>query len=218
MEKRKKSISINIPPVRLFLEDIKEIETIYKENFETFKIQTLDFELDSTEELESIEKDKLSYISFKSSNPNIEVELTPSNAKIYSCDDDVKYYGIVTKLKNILNKRTSPLRHVFKDWILFFFISLPIIIYKYFPEPKKHEVLFPICAVASMMIIIVYGALGYYFVNKKHSVIYLTNRSSQKNIISRNKYKIILAGISAIFASVVTLLIMYFTGLFNLKN
>src|SRR4030043_175056 len=107
MRKIKKPISIKIRPIRLFLEDVKEIENVFKEHCETYTILTDDYELESLEELEKIGKEKITGLSFKSSKPDISLNISKNGVSIYSSPDneDITSTGILSKLKDILSAR-----------------------------------------------------------------------------------------------------------------
>ena len=137
MKKLEKSISIKIPPVRLFLEDVKAIEEVYKEHFETYEIRTNEFKLDSVEELKDIGKDKLSDLSFSSVDPYAHVKLSEYTAEIYSPRDDVKSTGIIAKLKNILAKRVTPIRYLAGNCLVFPFVILIYSFVYLFPSIRK---------------------------------------------------------------------------------
>ena len=210
MKKRRKSISVSIPPIRLYLEDIKKIEEVYKEHFETFKIITEDFEFDSVEDLKKLEKYKLSSLSFESSEPYIHVDLSRSNARIYSSNDDAESVGIVTKLKNILEKRITPLKFLLSNWIAFILIFLLIssnIIYSIFYGKSGIFILISFCSY--LILNSLWSILGWRLDLRKYSMIYLTNRISRRNFFSRNKDQIILAGISAILGSIATFFVLW---------
>lgn len=83
IKKIEKSINIELPPIKIFLEDIKAIEEILKDNCESFKIETKDYQLDSCDEFQQISETKLNYIKISSSQPFISIELEENIADIY---------------------------------------------------------------------------------------------------------------------------------------
>jgi hypothetical protein len=214
MKRIKKSISIEIPPVRLFLEELKAIEKVYKEHFETYKIKTEDFELDSLDELRDIEKAELKNLSFESSNPYIRVAFSPRNATIFSFEDSVNSTGIVTKLKNISDKGITPLRYLSSAWCWVPFNVLFLIFVLLFP-PKEYTVAFGIGLASFTGMAIVWILWSYRFATKKHSLIFLTSRRSQRNFFLRNKDQILLSVFSVVIGALISLLALWTKGVFQ---
>ena len=208
MRKIRKSIRIKIPLIRIYLEELKAIEEVYKENFETYEIITEDFELDSLDELKNIGKEKLSILSFKSSNPYIHVEFTPYDARIYSSEDSISSTGIVEKIKNILDKRITPLRYLISNW---WFVLLVILFWSFaliLPAQDK---------VGEGIVIVSFIGITFFWrfwaFTRKHSLIFLTNRRSQRNFFSRNKDKILLTIFGAIVGGFITFLVLWVLGM-----
>ena len=130
MKKIPKSIDINISPVVLYVEDLEEIEEIYKDNFKDYKIIAKskkledDFEFSSIKELtEDFNKKgivKLNNLSFSAYDPYICTEFENTNARIYSSDNDVKSIGITNKLKNTADKRPAGYKYLGNFLLMFF--------------------------------------------------------------------------------------------------
>ena len=218
MKRKEKPSSVEIPPVRLFLEDLEEIEEVYKKYCKELKIETEDFEFDSVEELKNIGKDKLNSLSFNSHDPYISVNFSPSNARIYSSEPDPKSVGIVAILKNILDKRLTPLRHLISKWVLIILnilLFISVMAFLILKDLNENMNIIAIIPLSFFIFWILWMMWGWRFDIKKHSVIYLKNRSSKKNFFSRKKDDIILAIISSIFGCLLTLLVIYLTGKFK---
>ena len=213
MKKIPKSISIKISPVVLYIEDLEEIEEIYKDNFENYKIIAEskkledDFEFDSVQELtERLNRKnivKLNNLSFTAYNSCMDIDFRDIEAKIYSSNNDVKSIGITNKLKNVADKR--PMSHkylsnylpMFLLFNLFLFLSSSINI---LPEPV-HK----ITNVLLILLFIIWSFWWYNLKTKNYSIIYLERKSLQKGFLERNKNVIGLIGtIIAIFGIIIT--------------
>ncbi len=197
MKKIPKSISIVISPVVLYIEDLEEIEEIYKDNFEDYKIIAKskklenDFEFNSVQEFtENFNKRniiKLNNLSFKAYNLSIDVDFKNDIAIIYSSDNEAKSTGITNKLKNIANQRPlfyKVLNNIFLFYIFFFVVLL---LDKLLPEMNF------IIIIISLLLVL-WGFWMYNLLTKNYSIIYLKRRNLQKGFLERNKIAIELIG------------------------
>ena len=212
LKKVTKSISIKIPPIRLFLEDVAAIEEVYKDYCKGYKIITDEYELDCTEDLRKIEKDKLGQLCFKSSEPYIVVDFYPNRARIYSSDSSIISTGIVSKIRAILAKRTTPLRY-FTSIRLVAVVGVALALsWQFFGKILSNTNELRIIALTVLGIWICWFACAATFENKHYSLIYLKTKSSQKNFFLRNKDQVLLAIFSAFIGAAMTVLVLWVMG------
>ena len=204
MEKIKKNRDIDIPPVRLYMEDIREIEEIYRQNCKEYKIRTEDFVFDSSEELKSINEKKISNLYFESSNPSISMRLYKRYGVISGYNDEVSVLGIVTKIKSVLDKRVTPLRYIDSKWFVIFIVFLSLLSFQwalsFYRLADKVDKLFLFVSYLILSSLLLFSWMAFTLF-MKHSVIYLFDKSSQKNFFSRNKDQIVLVTIGAILGA-----------------
>lgn len=212
LKKVAKPISIKIPPIRLFLEDVEAIEEVYKEYCKEYKITTDEYELDCTEDLRKIEKDKLGELCFESSEPHIVVDFHPSRASIYSSDSSVISTGVVSKIRAILAKRTTPLRYFAKFWLVIVMTGAVALSLPLFGKILPNIEMFPIMAFSVLGILICWIVWAAMFEDKYYSLIYLKTRSSQKNFFLRNKDQVLLSIFSAFLGAAMSFLVLWAMG------
>lgn len=202
MKKIPKSIDINISPVVLYVEDLEEIEEIYKDNFEDYKIIAEskklgdDFEFTSVKELtENFNKKgivKLNNLFFRAYDPYICTEFKNINVRIYSSDNNVKSMGITNKLKNAIDKRPVVYKFLANNYLFLVSIFILLLVDKLLFET------YPIIIMVLLLLYLAWGFWSYNLLTKKYSVIYLKRRNLQKSFLSENKNRIILAIILAL--------------------
>jgi hypothetical protein len=71
IKERKHDLSKILPPVKLFLEDLRRLESIYRDNCESYQIVTDKYELSSFKELEDLENHQIAELKIVSLNPYI---------------------------------------------------------------------------------------------------------------------------------------------------
>ena len=210
MKKIKKSHSIYITPIRLFLEDIQTIEDIYKQYCKSFTIKTDDYVLDTTAELKEINKEKISRLSFESFDPHIHVDLSECTARIYSRKDDPNSLGIVAKLKEVLDKRVTSWRFIFSSWIM---IPAQILLWVFYWTFLCVNSLSMISGLTIIpLIMVLWYVAQYRFKSKKHTIIYIVNKKNLPNFFRRNKDQIVLVVISAIVGGIISFFLFWITG------
>jgi uncharacterized membrane protein len=190
MKKLEKSIFVNLPPVKLFLEDIEAIEEIYKENCETFEIRTDSYILNSSEELRNLGQEKLNYLYFGSWNPYITLEIEGNSVHIYSGRDDAISIGIVNKIKSILDRRINFLSYFANSWILIIILN-SINLFLFWLNHTNSKVWVSNTELVNSLIIM----FCVFFASTKKSVAYLEN-SKSKNFftINRNQFFLLISG------------------------
>lgn len=207
MKKLKKSISIRIPSVTIFLEDIKEIEEVFKENCNLVKIHTESFELDSYTELQNIGEEKLNCLSFISYEPSIHLELGIYDAYIYSQSDDAVSTGIVNKLKEILDKKVNLIKYVSNYKLIVLLNALNLMLYVL--NQRNQSLYFEVAEYANVLVIIL---LVFLSLKIKHSTIFVKNKNENK-FLKNHKNQILLLIIGGCITLGVQILVQTFVQL-----
>lgn len=207
MKKIPKSVFIKISPVVLYIEDLEEIEEIYKDNFENYEIIAEskklenDFEFTSIKELEEDFNKrgivKLNNLSFEAHDPYIRTEFENIDAMIYSSDNDVKSIGIINKLKNATNKGPK-----FYKFLNYYSALISVFIFLLIGELLSKMEMDIIINIILWLLYVLWYIWLYNLLMKNYSTIYLKRRNLQKSFLSENKNKIILALIFA-FISII---------------
>ena len=228
MKKKEKSHKVELPQVKLFLEDLEAIEDVFNKDCDKYKIETEDYEYNTIEELKKNERGKLDSIRIFSSKPLIEFSLQKKSAEIFCGKDDTISIGISSKIEKIIGKRvaTSKLFSSQKIpqaiFLMIISISLTLfLLYKIIPDFKKisdnyfnEESYFNILNILAVALVIL-AFFQKYVSERKHSKIYLEYKSHHKNFLTRNKDQIILSIISAllgaIFGIIGTILVFWVT-------
>jgi len=207
MKKIPKSISINISPVVLYIEDLEVIEEIYKENFDDYKITAEHKKLEDNFEFASVQElikyfnkksiFKLHNLSFETCNHYINTDLISYKAELNSLDNDVKSIGITDKLKNAIDKRPMVYKYLSNYLLMLFLFNLSLsllflLLTNILPEP-----IHTIVSVSLILFFIIWNLWWYNLKTKNYSTIYLKRRSEQKSFWSEKKNSIILLFISA---------------------
>lgn len=116
MKKLPKSISIFLSPSRLFLNDLELLEEVYKDNCQSYKINTKDYEIDCVEEIKQLGSSKFNFIQINSYNPSVTLTISSDFTEIYSSTNNILSTGIITKLQELLKHRRSPLIYSTSTW------------------------------------------------------------------------------------------------------
>jgi hypothetical protein len=204
MEKIKKSINIEIPPLKLYINDLIDIFKIFKDNFKSFKIKTDEYLINSIDELETYHKKIINELNFESSDPFIHLNLHRSGASIYSSNDDAFSSGIAYKLYNILKKNLNKLRFFSNNWIqiplqLLFLIFLTLSL-------KFKKIIFVLITIFIILFIIFWIIWSVRFSMRNHTIIYLYKKN-EDNFFKRNFDKLLLRLITLILGSLLTIIV-----------
>ncbi len=214
MIKKKKSIRVKIPAIRLYLEDLKEIEGVFNENTKEHQIETNEFEYKNLEECLNHQTgqgiDILNDVSFSSHNPYISLEFKKDSAALYGSEDSTNTYGIIHKIQAILRKRFRFVRYFANAW----FPLLLIILLNLIPRETagylaKYSIPLAIAILVSyILIIFLFLIWGFRLSMINHSIVHLKNRNSYEGFFTRKKDEIIISLISAIVGAIISVIVM----------
>lgn len=127
MKKNDNWLTKEYSPIKLYLDDLENIEEVLKSSSDIVSIKTEDYEYDSIDELCNHVKAKtvrIKTLEFKTSNPYISIEFTKSRARVHVSSSD-KNAGIFFKLDQIISSRTRNPKWLFSPY--FILVSPPLI-------------------------------------------------------------------------------------------
>jgi len=215
MKKIQKPLSKELPPVKIYLDDLKQIYEILKEKVKSIEITTEDYEVDDINQLKNLDSKKLNYLSMECSDPHITIEFDSSSASIYFAEDSTYNRGILSEIEEILTKRRVFLgRFLASNWAFglngmfvgFFFFAMVSIIRSNFMSAGW---LF----LALLLLFCILMVLQFRFALRGYSTIVLSERRELVSFWKRNSDQILVAIIAAIIGSLITVAALW---IFNL--
>lgn len=217
MKKLIKNFSKDFPPVRLYLEDLVEIENVLKKICKNIEISTEDHVLENLlEDLKKINKDKISSLHFHCSDPYITLDFNKSSIRTYVWDqDNLTAMGALLKIESILKKRIAFTKYLSLNpnskFYWFFFFPLIVLVGSGKIGIPKHELFFNILFLGAF---ILWFFASFIFSFKEYTIIYLMNRSDHSNIFVRNKDQLFVNFLCILAGIILTL---FFQAVFKIK-
>jgi len=191
LKKKSRIFTDKLRPVKLYLDDIRSISNVYKENNIEYSIDLADYKIDSIDDLTEIKEPYITRMILRSYSSGINLWMTSSYIDLEFPDNPASI-GIAKKIKDILKKRTNYISYITGENISMFYIFILMIIFMLLLPPKG---IFPLYR---PIIIIFIASLILYFISsmflfiKQYTIIYLKEKSSEPNFFIRNKDKIYL--------------------------
>jgi hypothetical protein len=231
MKELPKPYQRHYPPMRLYKDDIQEIERIFKNNFQEYTLVADKYQLSDITDLDNIHKKHITNFSlaYHHSDKNapfrggglLSLALTHDNAWLY-LSNDTNYYllsfaaqldAILSKKRTVLGLLTQAKVSLLGSLLVFTFGVIGGFITWPYSDPFGHSIL-----LISLIFLTFIGWAWIMFAGYinmyKHTIILLTYSTAKTNLFSRNKDQIILAVtvglITMVIASVVTALIVYY--------
>jgi hypothetical protein len=228
VKKIEKYITNHHPPVRFYLEDLKELEGIFENNFDKYTIQDGEYEYKDLNELIDQGKSSIDHLKFsgedKSSGKNyhepklyLEIEKSSLILSSYSVDDKIE--GIIARVEKIINNR-SRVNSLFKNdtfvnrvFFLYILLGAIIMIATGKVVSDGDNTIFHLDPIISFLVVGIFLLMILYIIliSRKKSIIKLILKEQEQSFYSRNKDQIWLSIMSAIVGGIITLAIIYFT-------
>ena len=222
MKKKTKTIVTELPPIKIYLDEIQDIvEFLYGEvGKDKVMIETENYRIEDPGDFKTIDEEQLDSLIISTANPySIEVRLTSYRATI-NAHDDTKSLGISSKIESILMRGKRSVANIFKKlrdsvygvvgMSLVSFVVAGIIIIWMKPLVKVDPVFF-----APLLLISIYCLISIpiFFVGiKRYSIIILKNRKETPTFWKRNKDQIsmiIFTGLVTFFFGVLTTILAF---------
>lgn len=187
-------------PVKLYLDDLKKIEAMLNEVSKDIKIESEGYEFSNIDELIQLQKESIETLCMKIYNPYLSIEFKKNEVWLYIADDTALSRGIYEKIKDYLYKHKRNLSWVRKNSL---YTSIILIGYSIISGffIKYMGITF---AKINLAFMIGMFLLVIYFSRAQFSLIYLVRRVEKPSFVERNKDRIILSIISAVFGGLVT--------------
>ena len=129
MKELKKTISVSLPPIRLYLDDVQRIYDILKKNCERIDIKTDKYEFNDVSDLEKLKATKIHKLDFSCYTPYISIGFNTSSARIYIGEDTTLNRGVLSEINEVLsNCRRNVVRLFIKSNPSFYLTSVAIIL------------------------------------------------------------------------------------------
>jgi len=211
MKKLKKWIIKELPPVKLYLDDLDSIYEILRQKVKNIDIKTEDYVVEDVKQLKNLGTEKLHHLSIECSDPNIDIQFYPGWVKIQFYEDSTYNRGILSEIEDIINKRRVLLgSFLTSNWAFFLngglFSGSLIGLWE---MPQTYMWLF----LALLLISILSLIFLWKFRITSYSTIMLLERKEETSFWKRNKDEVFIAIISAIAGSLVTIFIMWISNL-----
>lgn len=134
---------MDLPIAKLYLDDLKKIDEILKENSLIYKVTLDEYELESIGEILSIkDKQEFTKLSIRAIEPHFYLSLgTSLTARTWmSHEDDCTVLGVIEKIKPIIKERRNNWRF-FSNILNFFLVIVVIILVWIYFETKNSSIL-----------------------------------------------------------------------------
>lgn len=200
MEKIRDSISKDLPPLRLHLDELHEVyEVLSKYCKEAVTIQTCGYRISNLDELEKLPTEQTHELCISCHNPYLQIRLAQSHGEIYMGDGNIESEGLVSRIEKILLQGKILYPALPKSNWISLLVGLP------FAFGIFLENIF--LAIAGGIIIIVnilWVWLYFDFKTNRHNTIVFKSRKELPNFWKRNKDEIIMLVTGTIIGVVVT--------------
>jgi hypothetical protein len=192
MKKLDQSISQSYLPIKLYLDDLLEVQRILRESSKDMQLKSSGYSFDSIEEMAStLGKQEVFELEMHSSSPDSRIEFTRLWAKVYVASSAITSAGMFHSIDHVIAKSRRPLSFIYSFYTIwginiFSIVSTPLA--KLFELPFINNL-------SLGGFVVLFWVL---FVRlRRHSTIVLTPRNASRTFWSRNKDEIIIALISA---------------------
>jgi hypothetical protein len=214
MKKVPKSLSKNYLPVKLYLDDLENIEDILKAT-DSYSLRTDDYQYESVNELvTNVKTDRLRQLDI--GTLGVSINLGKISAAVHVSSNAANNAGTFYELDQILSRRTRLGKWSYS--FPFMFILIPIVALLTSFLFLLHLSLRLNLAISIVLYVLAAAWMVwiYYVRIARHSLIILVHKGTQKGFFERNKDNLILVIISGLLGAILgvagTLTVNYFVG------
>lgn len=193
MKELRPSIHKNLPPLKLYLEDIEFLVKRLESISGTITIKTQTHEFENITEFSEITKDPLRTLEVRSRNPFLSVVLGKSSAYLYLSEDLPEARGVLEQIDSYLRKRRKTFTSVLVSpvgwlvWIALVVIT-PVLIAGLCPPRFQVLGLLGWISLASLFYL-----FGFFLYRQRYTIVIPKRRSEAPSFWERNWEKIIIA-------------------------
>lgn len=195
-----------IKPVRLYLDDLKEIVSILEGSCEEVDIQTDDVLLDSLDEIGDLKKEVLNNLTISGRNPYVSLSMQPYHIWLYIHKDTPQSRGLFQKVKLVLVRCQRPLAHILHNTALSVLSSWIWILTVMAAIALKSRLL-GLCAGLFFILSIVWIFYSIRYYDRRSIIVFPKNRIDSPSFVKRNFDKIIVGLVCAIIGALITYLL-----------
>jgi len=200
MEKISDSISKDLPPLRLHLDELREVyEVLSKYSKEAATIETCGYRISNLDELGKLPVEQTNELYINSRNPYLQIRLTQTHGKIYVGDGNIESEGLASRIEKILLQGKILYPALPKSNWISFLLGLPcglgIIL--------ENKILVIVGGII-ILVNIIWGLLHFSFVTKRYNTIVFKLRKETPSFWKRNKDELVMLIVGTIIGVVVT--------------
>ena len=176
---------------------------------QSVSLRTEEYKLDGVDDLPGLGQDRIHRLEIGCRDPYLSVDLEPSRVFVYASDDRPEVRGVFHQLLDFLRTRSAPLPTLRRNTVL---PSILLVSSLWFlvPSPAgeaRTDVLSISIALLLLVGSIIWIRLCFTNQFKKYSTIVLSSRVEAQSFWVRRRDDILLALISAVIASLLTLVV-----------
>lgn len=195
---------------------MQEIETLFKENCESYTIETDNYQYESIDEITKSGVKHVESLKINGTNPSVSLDFDIWGSDVSSFESKGKANSFAFLLRDRMRSKESRLIFVATSYIY------QIIVYSavYFSAIIfiKDKYIKNIVSLLIMVLFFVYLFLFQLYLKiPKNAIIYFFNREERGGFFKRNADKLLLIIISAVLGSIVTLIVNYILKYFNIN-
>lgn len=204
-----KQIDINLPIVKLYLDDLEEISnTLAKSLNGEITYSTCDHLLSNIEEFSQLPQTKSNELIIDFENFRIFIYSNHGNIRVYGNPNNLERKGLATEIHELFQLKKRPILSLIHynlkiKFITSFAITFLFILFIANPFLSSINLSGIVGATFSALVLITTVTI----IDKFGNVIYFTYRKDNPNFFSRNKDDIIKMVLAAIFGGLITYLI-----------
>lgn len=210
MKRIPQRLSYALGPVRLYLDDVDDIAAQLRSGAGSVEMQACEFEIESTDKLSDLKMEVIHDLTIESQNPHIAVRLWPRNAEIIAYRDDPASRGLFEVIKDNLHRHQRSFGG-FHRYPMIGGVIIGLAPWAFFFVPMNlwARVLL---SVAVLLVGLALSLPILQIFRGSYSTIVLSSRATRTTFWRRKGDEILIALISAIVGSLITLAISKLLG------
>lgn len=207
MKRLPRSQTTTISPIRLYLDDVKELVTLFESVNQKVTIEAGGYQLDSFEEFSELERSSLTELTLRIYEPHVALEIHGVTAMLYRAVDSPVALGVFAGAENIVRKRRIIWRRILEAWWgpMLLGPAAGFLIPEAFITRKPSIALL---ALALLTALIAWSALVIYLALRPGAGIALTTRENRPPILRNYAAELVIATAAVIIGG---LILAYFT-------
>ncbi len=202
----------NLPPARLYLDDLKLIEERFRESSGEVEITVGDYALDSTQEIPEVSRSASHALKFWCRKPDVSLRFTRDQIYLGLYEDTAEAWGLASRVKDVLRHcRSFSTRAYGFRWPAVVLWNVGVM------GVLSNRIRNSLALSLSCWLFLCLGGTCiacWIYVSSNFAIIYPYRRSDNPGFFRRNKDRLVLALISALvgaaLTAVVTVLLKHF--------